>query len=253
MSISKQHFDCNHNCFAEFDENQQNVIVYSFKEDKCWTLTAEHYYLYRIYCNPLKDEQNPYNIFIGRAKDLVGFKKDHIHSNTHINYLYDIVEITRLPLVKGIKPMQTVQMLQQFIPNLSFNPTYKTGLDSMRQLRTKLPSGKVSIFHWLMTAKTVHKIQKIQDKEFIFTLTAVPSVSCEESIRHTYMDRVYDIVCEHLRDLADVLADNVAGVLYQSQCIPLADLKSYSEGNTEKLFELVKDIIKTLSAKTASF
>ena len=247
MSISKQHFDCNHHCFAESDD-QQNVIVYSFKEDKCWTLTAEHYYLYRIYCNPLQKESNPYNIFIGRAKDLVGFKKDHIHSNTHHGYLYDIVEITKLPLVKGKKPMETVQMLQQFIPNLSFNPTYKTGLDSMRKLRTKVPSDKVSIFHWLMTAKTNGKMSV--DK---FTLAAVPAISCDESIRHTYMDIVYDIVCEHLGDLADVLAPKIAGILYATRDVSLASLKSFTEGNTEKLFDLIKDIIKTLSAGAASF
>ena len=249
MSISKQHFDCNHHCFAEY-ENQQTVIVYSFKEEKSWTLTADHYYLYRIYCNPLEGKPNPYNVFIGKAKDLIGFKKDGIHSNTHPGYLYDIVEITKLPFVKNKTPIEIVKMLQQFIPNLSFNFGYKSALDSMRQIRPKLPSGKLSIFHWLMTAKS---IRKMSDDEFTFTVSAVPAIPSDDSIRHQYMDLVFDIVYEHLEDFADVLAPKIAGILYATRDVTLADLKSYSEGNTEKLFELVRDIIKNSSANAASF
>ena len=251
MSISKQHFDSNNNCFAEF-ENQQTVIVYSLKKRKCWRLTATHYYLYRIYCKPLKGTPNPFNVFIGQAKDLVGSRQDDIHSNTNPGYLYDIVEITKLPFIKDHKysPMEIIKMIQQFIPNLSHNYGYKSALKFMRYtLRPSITSGKPTIYHWLMSAKT---IRKISDNEFIFTVSVVPTIPSDESPRGQCINDIYVAIEVHL-GVSKALAPNVAGILYGSQCISLDELKAYSKGNTDGLFEHVDAIIMKFAADAARF
>ena len=235
MKALKQHFDCNNNCFAEF-EDQQTVAVYSNRNGKCWKLNSNHFYLYRIYCNPLKEQPNPFNIFIGKASDLVGFKDDDIHSKTHKGCLYDIVEITKLPFIKDVKPIDIVKMLQKYVPNLSHRTQdYKLVLKSMRDIiRNKLPSGKTTIYHWLMTIKYTYNISKIDFK-------VSPADSNDNSLRREYADAVYDITLKYLKG-EEELTGRIVGILYASCIIPLCKLKEYSTTDKEGLYKVIEDI-----------
>lgn len=235
MKALKQHFNCNNNCFAEF-EDQQTVVVYSNRKEKCWKLNANHLYIYRIYCNPLKGQPNPFNIFIGKASDLVGFKNDDIHSKTHEGCLYDIVEITKLPYVKDGNPMEIIKLLQKYIPNLSHRTKdYRLILKSMRDIiRNKIPSGKTSIFHWLMTIKQTYNIPKFDFKVYSVDFNYAP-------LRRKYADAVYDVTIEYLKG-DEELTGKIVGILYASCVVPLRKLEEYSTTDKEGLYNAIEDI-----------
>lgn len=240
MKALIQHFDCNYSCFAEF-ENQETVTVYSFKnQHKFWKLNSNQYYLYRIYCNPLKEQPNPFNIYLGKASDLVGYKNDEIHSKTHIGCLYEIVEITKLPFIPNTKPMEIVKLLQNYIPNLSFKFNYIKVLKQMRDvIRNNVKPEKNTIFHWLMTIKYLFNEQKLLN----IKINSADTV--DEPLRKDYAEAIYDDILEHTKNNED-LTNTIVGIIYESQCIPLMKIFEW-QSNKENLFEIVGDIIKELS------
>lgn len=232
MKALNTHFDNNNNCVAE-QESETTVTVFSDKYNKIWKLNPQHYYIYRIYCNPLKEQPNPFNIFIGKAKDLVGYKVDKIHSQTHKGCLYDIIEITKLPFIPNKQPIEIVKILQDYIPNISYNYNIEFITKRMRDvIRNMVNPNKNTIFHWLKTIQYQFKINSLS--QFKVNQADIN----EEPLRQTICDQIYDII---IQSNDEEITSKIVGVIYKSYSIPLNDLKEFIE-NSEKLNSVVNDI-----------
>lgn len=226
------HFENNNNCVAE-QESETTVTVFSDKYNKIWKLISNHFYIYRIYCNPLKEQPNPFNIFIGKAKDLVGYKNDKMHSQTHQGCLYDIIEITKLPFVPNKQPIEIVKILQNYIPNISYDCNTEFVMKRMRDvIRNMVNSNKNTIFHWLKTIQSQFKVNSLS--QFKVNQADIN----ENPLRRTYCDKIYDVVAQ---SNDEEMTGRIVGVIFKSYSIPLNDLKEFTENN-EKLTSLINDI-----------
>lgn len=230
------HFENNDNCIAE-QESETIVTVFSDKYNKIWKLNPEHYYIYRIYCNPLKGQPNPFNIFIGKAKDLVGYKVDKMHSQTHRGCLYDIVEITKIPSIPKKHPIKIVKILQEYIPNISYDYDSEPIMKRMRDvIRNMVNPKKNKIFHWLKTIQYQFRIDSLS--QFELELAEIN----EEPLRQILCDKLYDIVIQSENEKNTC---KIVGIIYKSYSIPLNDIKEFVENN-EKLNLVIDEIKKSL-------
>lgn len=226
------HFDNNNNCVAE-QESENIVTVFSDKYNKIWKLNSQHYYIYRIYCNPLREQKNPFNVFIGKAKDLVGYKVDKMHSQTHQGCLYDIIEITKLPFVPNKQPIEIVKILQDYIPNISYNYNIAFVTKRMRDIiRNMVNPNKNTIFYWLKTIQIQFKINSLS--EFKVNQADIN----EEPLRRTLCDQIYDII---MQTNDEEMCGRIVGIIYKSYLISLNSLREFIE-NSEKLTLVVNDI-----------
>lgn len=232
MKALTNHFDNNNDCVAE-QESENTVTVFSDKYNKIWKLNPQSYYIYRIYCNPLKGQPNPFNIFIGKAQDLVGHKVDKMHSQTHKGCLYDIIEITKLPFIPNKHPMEIVKILQDYIPNISYNHNIEFVTKRMRDvIRNMVSPNKNTIFHWLKTIQFKFNVQSLSQ----FKLNQADIN--ENPLRHTLCDQIYDIIAQ---SNDEEMTGKIVGIIYKSYSIPLKDLKEFIENN-EKLTSVVNEI-----------
>ena len=236
MKALNIHFEKNNNCVAE-QESETIVTVFSDKYNKIWKLNPEHYYIYRIYCNPLKGQPNPFNIFIGKAKDLVGYKVDKMHSQTHRGCLYDIVEITKIPSIPKKYPIEIIKILQNYIPNISYNYNSESIMKRMRDvIRNMVDSNKNTIFHWLKTIQYKFNVNSLS--QFKVNQAEIN----EEPLRQILCDELYDIVNQSENEK---VTNKIIGVIYKSYSIPLNDIKEFVENN-EKLNLVIDEIKKSL-------
>lgn len=231
MKALTTHFDNNNNCIAE-QESENIVTVFSDKYDKIWKLNSQHYYIYRIYCNPLQNQSNPYNIFIGKAKDLVGYKVDKMHSQTHKGCLYDIIEIAKLPIIPNKHPMEVVKILQDYIPNISNNHNIEIVTRRMRnEIRNKVFNNN-TIYGWIKTIQFKLKIKELSSSKIY------PADINENPLRQTYCDQLYDII---IQSNDEEITGKIVGIIYKSYSIPLNHIQEFIE-NTEKLTSVVNEI-----------
>ena len=225
------HFDNNNNCIAE-QESENTVTVFSDKYDKIWKLNSQDYYIYRIYCNPLQGQKNPFNVYLGKAKDLVGYKVDKMHSQTHKGYLYDIIEIAKIPFVPNKHPMEVVEILQDFIPNISNNHNIEIVTRKMRyEIRNNVFNNN-TIYGWVKTIQFKLKIKSLSSSKIY------PADINENPLRQILCDQIYDIV---IQSNDEEITGKVVGVIYKTYTISLNDLRIFIE-NPEKLTSIVNEI-----------
>lgn len=231
-------FTNNNDCIAE-RENNETIVVFSRKYEKIWKLVANHFYIYRIFCKPLESQPNPYNVYIGKASDLVGFKNDDIHSKTHQGYLYDIIEITELPFVPNSQPIEIVKKLQQYFPNISHQAAYNNGLNMMRRrIKPRINSDKNKIYHWLKTVQMQFQGSFLKD----FRVRSAEEYG--NPLRYQYCDLIYDKVFAYLND--ENMTGRIVGVINHTHDISTQTLQEWTQmdinDETTKLNTVVNEI-----------
>jgi len=245
----KQHIPDNHNCFALIEGD--NIILYSLtleNNKQVFKLKRNTLYIVRKIVKTFKEgEPNPYNIFIVSSETLANQEReDSLHSGTHKGYLYDIVEVTELPIFSEIDQSAAIKILQNYIPNLSFNykdeKKFKNITKKMEyQIRPNLNTfitytNNFTISDWLYYI--IYKFNLTDLKQF-----SLPLIEAEiYSERNLYIDLIYDILLNDLKlEPSDSkyfnnnidLIERITGILYSNIIITLEDLKKLLANKNE--------------------